>query len=216
VRALSDIRGLRYPDESLIRHFFRERLHERPGRAVELGCGSGSNLMLYQGFGWRVEGADIDRASLDDARWNLGPDAVLVEADLSKTTPAELAGPYDALLLPSSLYYLGFDSAEKLARDFAPRLSPGCAVYLRVRMTDDYRWGRGEKLSAQTFRLATPETGEAGLINCFYTETQAVELMRRTLDLRDVTTLRVRFDNVQSGVLVPGNSDLVLTGRTPA
>ena len=216
MRPLHEIRGLRYPDEFLVRHFFRRGLHQRPGRVVELGCAAGSNLSLYQGFGWSVEGADIDAQVISDARWNLGEDAVLVEADLSQTTPTELAGPYDAFLLPSSIYYLGTEPAERLIRDFAPRLKPGCEVFVRVRLPDDYRWGRGDRLGPSSWRLNTPETGEAGLRMDFYTEAEAVDLMRRTLDLRDVATLNVRFDNVQAMGMVRGNSDLIIWGRTPS
>ncbi len=215
MRPLREIRGLRFPDEFLVRWFFRTRLDTRPGRVVELGCAAGANLGLFQEFGWTVEGADIDRVSLDNARWNLGDDVPLIEADLSRATPPELAGPYDALLLPSSIYYLGFVAAERLIADMAPRLRPGCEVYLRVRLVDDYRFGRGEEVAPLTFRLDTPETGEAGLINQFYTEGSVIDLLRRTLDLRELVPLRLRFDNVQSGRLVPGNSDLILTGRTP-
>ena len=163
-----------------------------------------------------MEGADIDAQVISDARWNLGEDAVLVEADLSQTTPTELAGPYDAFLLPSSIYYLGTEPAERLIRDFAPRLKPGCEVFVRVRLPDDYRWGRGDRLGPSSWRLNTPETGEAGLRMDFYTEAEAVDLMRRTLDLRDVATLNVRFDNVQAMGMVRGNSDLIIWGRTPS
>ncbi len=215
MRPPREIRGLRYPDEFLVRHFFRRGLHERPGRVVELGCGAGANLGVYQEFGWSVEGADIHAPSIENARWNLGADALLVEADLSKETPAAFTGPYDALLLPSSIYYLGAPAAERLIADMAARLKPGCEIYLRVRLVDDYRYGRGETLGHHTFRLNTPETGEAGQVNQFYTEAEAVDLMRRTLDIRELVTLRVRYDAMQPMGLVPGNSDLIIWGVTP-
>jgi SAM-dependent methyltransferase len=216
LRPIPDIRGLRFPDEFLVRHFFRRGLHQRAGRVVGLGCGSGCNLALYQAFGWSVAGADIDAQAIEDARWNLGEDAHLVRADLSSVSPRELAGPWDALLAPSSLYYLGTESAERLLRDFAPRLAPGCEVYVRIRRKDDYRCGRGERVAPDTWRLATPETGEAGLINRFYDEAEAVALLRATLDLQDIVVLGLSFDNVQSGVLISPNSDLILTGTTPS
>ena len=216
MRPLTEIRGLRFPDEFLVRHFFRRGLDRRPGAVVELGCGSASNLALYQAFGWRVAGADIDEKAIDDARWNLRDDATLVVADLSKVSPPELAGPWDALLAPSSLYYLGAENAERLLVDFAPRLKPECEVFVRLRRCDDYRCGRGEEVAPNTWRLATPETGEAGLSVHFYDEAEAVALVRTTLDLQDIAVLRVSFDNIQSGVLVAPNSDLVISGVTPS
>jgi len=216
VRPLREIRGLRYPDEFLVRHFFRRGLDTRPGRVIELGCGSGQNLALYEGFDWRVAGVDVDQASIGNARWNLGPEAQLIEADLTKGTPLGLDGPWDAFLAPSSLYYLGADHARARLIDFAPRLAPACEIYIRVRLVDDYRFARGEQIAPNTFRLATPETGEAGLINQFYTEAEAADLVRETLDLREIVPLRVRYDSYRNGVLLPGNSDVILMGVTPS
>lgn len=216
MRPLTEIRGLRFPDEYLVRHFFRRGLDRAPGKVVELGCGSASNLALYQAFGWQVAGADIDERAIDDARWNLRGEAQLVRADLSAVTPPDLTGPWDALLAPSSLYYLGADNAERLLRDFAARLKPGCEVFVRLRTRDDYRCGRGVEIAPNTWRLATPETGEAGLSVHFYDEAEAVALLRSTLDLQDIAVLRVSFDNIQSGVLISPNSDLLISGVTPA
>ena len=39
-----------------------------------------------------------------------------------------------------------------------------------------------------------------------------MELLSRTLALTERTELAVRFDNVQAGRRVPGNSDLVVWG----
>ena len=64
-------------------------------------------------------------------------------------------------------------------------------------------------------RLATPETGEDGLFNLFYTPAGLVELLSAALQITDRTELAVRFDNVQAGRRVPGNSDLVVWGRCP-
>ena len=72
-----------------------------------------------------------------------------------------------------------------------------------------------DKLLQNGFRLATPETGEAGLFNRFYTQHGLVDLLVGTLGLTDRNELAVRFDNLQAGRRVPGNSDLVVWGRVP-
>lgn len=62
---------MRFPDEYIVRMFFKEGLQHSPGRVLELGCGSGNNLMLFHEFGWQVVGVDISTASLSDAVHNL-------------------------------------------------------------------------------------------------------------------------------------------------
>lgn len=214
MRELRDIRGLKFPDEFVVRHFFKRGLQDRPGRVLELGSGTGNNLSLYAAFGWTLTGLDYDQSALDDARWNLGDDPELIQADLSRGLPA-LAGPFDALIVPNLLCYLTRDQALAALTGLKPYLSPGCEVFVRTRLVDDYRYGRGVREEEDGFRLATPETGEAGLFNRFYTQAGLVELLTGALALQDRCELAVRFDNLQSGIRVPGNSDLVVWGTTP-
>ena len=79
-------------------------------------------------------------------------------------------------------------------------------------MIDDYRHGRGTEEEPHGYRLATPETGEAGLFNLFYTPHTLVERLARTLGLVDPTVLTCRFDNVQAGQPIPNNSDVIVWG----
>ena len=212
MRALREIRGLKYPDEFVVRHFFKRGLSERTGRMLELGSGTGNNLSLYLTWGWDCVGLDYDDQALADARFNLGDGPALLQADLSKSLP-DLQGPFDALIIPNMLCYLTASQAETLFTGLRPHMAPGCEVFVRTRLTDDYRYGRGTEEEPDGFRLATPETGEEGLFNRFYTPAGLVELLARTLALTERTELAVRFDNVQAGRRVPGNSDLVVWGR---
>jgi len=214
MRALREIRGLKYPDEFVVRHFFKRGLSERTGRVLELGSGTGNNLSLYLTWGWDCVGVDYDEQALADARFNLGDSPTLLQADLAKGLP-DLQGPFDALIIPNMLCYLTASQAESLFSALRAHLAPGCEVFVRTRLTDDYRYGRGTEEEPDGFRLATPETGEEGLFNLFYTPAGLVELLSRTLALTGRTELAVRFDNVQAGRRVPGNSDLVVWGRLP-
>lgn len=214
MRALPDIRGLKYPDEFVVRHFFKRGLGARTGRVLELGCGVGNNLALYAAYGWAVTGVDFDAQALEDAAWNLEGKADLVQADLSEGLPP-LRGPFDALIIPNLLCYLRLAEAEAVLDGCRQALVPGAEVFVRTRLIDDYRYGRGEKTEDDGFLLMTPETGEEGAFNRFYTAAGLVEVLTRTLNLTDREELAVRFDNVQAGRRVPGNSDLVVWGVAP-
>ncbi len=212
MRPLREIRGLKFPDEFVVRHFFKRGLAERTGRVLELGCGTGNNLSLYQAWDWACVGIDGDAATLDAARHNLGGAPELVEADLSTGLPA-LKGPFDAVIIPNLLCYLTGAQAKAALSGLKPLLSPDCELFVRTRLVDDYRYGRGQEEEPDGFRLTTPETGEAGLFNRFYTQAGLVELLTETLGLTDRAELAVRFDNIQGDRRVPGNSDLVVWGR---
>jgi SAM-dependent methyltransferase len=212
MRTLSDIRGLKYPDEYVVRWFFKQGMHAGSGRMLELGCGVGNNLALPLAYGWTVEGVDLSAHALADARHNLGEDAALIQADLSRGLPQAAAGPYDAVMVPNLLCYLTFGQAETVLDALRPRLAAGAHVFLRTRLLDDHRAGKGAEIDVRTWRLDTPETGERGLINRFYDEEELVGLLQDRLGLVGPTVLRVRFDNPQAGVVVT-NSDLVVWGR---
>jgi len=210
--ALPDIRGLKYPDEFVARHFFKRGLHQRSGRVVELGGGTGNNLSLYAAYGWSLTDVDYSQAALDDARWNLGLDATLIQADLSQGLPDLGPVPIDVLLIPNLLCYLTAAQATVVLTAARARLAPGAEVFVRTRLVDDYRCGKGVEEEPNGWRLATPETGEAGLFNLFYRPEGLVERLVSELGLIDPVALKVAFDNVQNGVLVSPNSDLVVWG----
>jgi len=51
--------------------------HHPPGRALDLGCGTGKNAVYLARHGWRAVGVDISRLAILQARWR----AFRAEAD---------------------------------------------------------------------------------------------------------------------------------------
>jgi SAM-dependent methyltransferase len=212
----ASLRGLRYPDEYVIRMFFKEGLAKKPGRILELGCGSANNLMLFGSHGWDVTGIDVDANILADARHNLtstGIAGALLEHDLGLGLP-KLQGSYEALLVPSVLYYIERDRAKECMRQASRLLSPNAIIYLRMRLPDDHRVGRGREVGVRSWRLDCDYTGERGALNVFGDEYELVEMLKQTfsVDVSALTRLRVSFENPQNGVVVR-NSDIVIWGR---
>lgn len=96
-----------------------------PGRALDLGCGTGTHLLTLARHGWEVVGVDFSRVALWRAARRLrrtGVSARLVYADVSRPLPLE--GPFD-LVLDIGCYHglppvarVGY--RENLARLLAP------------------------------------------------------------------------------------------------
>lgn len=218
---LLDIRGLKFPDAYVTRFFFKMGLDRHSGEVLELGCGNGNNLQLFSAYGWRITGIDRSPDAIEDAAHNLrklgGDEArmTLLRHDISAGLPDMGPHVFDCLLLPNIVCYLKRADWLRLLEDLAEHLAPGAAVFLRTRSLRDYRYGRGVQVEPNTFHLATPETGEAGLINTFYTEHELVgQLLHKLhIDPETLVTLHVDFQNLQRGLLV-SNSDIVLWGRT--
>jgi len=214
---IPDIRGLKYPDEFVIRFFFKSSHHDRCGRIVELGCGNGNNLMLYKAYGWDVTGVDICAEALSNARHNLDGTGHFIQHDLVRGIPDKIDAPIDVLLMPSSLYYIPRAAFIGCLRQLAPKLAQNADIFISLRTPEDYRFGRGIPSEANGFVLNTPETAEEGLLNVFYFEHEVVDMLCDELGMaqNSLTVLHRRFDNIQSGQLVFGNSDLIIWGKLP-
>lgn len=211
MRPVIERRGLRFPDEFLVRHFFRFNRHMRPGRVLELGCGNGSNLECYALYGHSITGVDIAECALDDARWNFNDQGDWRAQDLSKGLPP-LEGIFDTLLMPSSMYYIPRASFMTCLQDIKKHLAPETVFLIRMRTLADYRFGRGAEVERNGYLLSTNETGEQGLLNVFYTEYEICELLRLHLGASDFHVLHVQFESERPGGGVIFNSDVIISG----
>jgi SAM-dependent methyltransferase len=217
----ANLKGLCFPDECLIRFFFKMGLHDKKGSALELGCGNGNNLLLFREFGWNTVGVDVNAQSLQDGDFNFRQshreDCIysFILHDLSGGLEGVVSGTYEVGLIPNVLCYIPRDKGRVILKEMEKLLKPGAYVYLRTRSVKDYRFGRGEQIGLNSFRLATPETNEEGLINVFYHEYELVDMMRDELhlDTSSMTILWIDFQSIQKGVLV-NNSDIVIWGKT--
>ena len=213
MRAISELRGLRFPDDYVIKMFFKEGLHRSAGQVLEPGCGSGNNLLLFSAFGWSVTGLDNSASSLADARHNLLDEGTLIECDLSTQVPQLGNDAFDVVLLPSINYYLPRAAFLRLLQECRSSIRPGGLFYIRSRLPQDWRWGRGRQEEPGAFRLDCTETGERGLLNVFYSADELQDLIRQYFgELQRSQRLFVTYDNPQGGVVVR-NADVVIWGR---
>ena len=67
----------------------------RPGRLLEIGCGSGDRLAHFAALGWRVQGQDVDPKAVEHARATTG---LPVHLGPIETLPAT-ADPFDAVVM---------------------------------------------------------------------------------------------------------------------
>jgi hypothetical protein len=156
---------------------------------------------------------DVDREALANARHNLETTGVLLEHDLSGGLPQLGASSFDVVLIPSVNYYVPRASFVRMLQHCTRLLREGGLFYIRSRLPEDWRYGRGREEQPGGFRLSCRETGEFGLLNVFYTANELVALLHEHLGrLHDTQQLRCIYDNPQSGVVVR-NADLVIWGR---
>jgi len=216
---LSDTLGLKFPDENIVRFFFKEVLPSRTGSVLELGCSNGNNLAVFCEYGFSVTGVDIGEAVIHQAQHNFfllyGQDSEprykFVHEDMQSYLDRD-QGSYDVVLLPSSLYYLPEPGIESVLKRVRRNMKSGSLFFLRMRTPADYRFGKGIPLSERSWQLTTSVTGELNCVVTFYREAEFAKLLSSLWSPVRTTWCKCRFENPQNGVMV-ANDDFVVWGE---
>ena len=112
------------PREELVDLVTRRRL--RPGRVLDLGCGSGANAVFLARHGFEVVGVDFAPAALAKARSAAAAaevDLELVEADLTDLSASSL-GTFDLLVDYGTLDDLPPDGRDRYVANVLPLAAP--------------------------------------------------------------------------------------------
>ena len=80
-------------DELLVQHV----TGLKPGRALDLGCGSGGNAVWLAQRGWQVTAVDFSEAGIEKARNRAADQRVHVDFVVSDVTVYWPTGPYDLI-----------------------------------------------------------------------------------------------------------------------
>ena len=133
-------------------HLTAEVSELRPGRALDAGCGHGSDTLWLAARGWRVTALDFSATALAFARStaeSMGPDVAgrvdWVEADLGTWTPQP-----DAYDLAVSLYVHVEGPVEEMVQRTATGVAPGGTLLLVGHQPIDPATGAETAAAGQT------------------------------------------------------------------
>jgi SAM-dependent methyltransferase len=104
-----------------------------PGRALDLGCGTGTDALYLAGRGWEATGIDFAPEAIAAARKkadDAGVKAVFVVGDASRLHEAGLRGPYDLLLDIGCYHTIPAGRRDAYVAGAAAAARPGADFYL--------------------------------------------------------------------------------------
>lgn len=113
-----------------------------PGRALDLGCGTGTNAITLARHGWQVTGVDFAPRAIRMARRKAVAASLKIAfhaadvADLSM-----LSGPYDYVLDIGCLFVLGEAQRLKYGSELARLTHPGSCYMLYAWLPRPWRGG---------------------------------------------------------------------------
>ena len=221
---LKKIKGNKFADEYVYRFFYKNKLNEKNGRVIELGCGNGSNLQIFYQYGWDTYGVDISKALILEANYNftnlkkeyfLKKTYKFMQEDMLNYAINYNDKPVDVLTLPSSVYYMEKSNIELLFKTINKNkiINEGSYFFIRWRSVNDYRFNKGTEISKNSFKLNISETGEKGCIVTFMGKEEMLNLVNTYFDFeKQPVFLKCTFDNIQNGKIV-SNDDMIFWGK---
>ena len=98
-----------------------------PGRALDLGCGTGTNAITLAQHGWFVTGVDFSSLAISSARrkadWVSG--VSFVEGDVTRLGELGVDGPFDLVVDIGCFHSVAPNRREAYAREVARVTRPG-------------------------------------------------------------------------------------------
>lgn len=105
----------------------------RPGRALDLGCGSGNNTIYLSRNGWDATGIDMVASALNVARKNAeraGVHPRFVEGDVTRLSELDAKGPFDLLVDVGCFHTLPAHLRDQYAEGLTQVAAPGATLFL--------------------------------------------------------------------------------------
>jgi cyclopropane fatty-acyl-phospholipid synthase-like methyltransferase len=126
--------------------------HLAPGRALDLGCGTGTNVIYLAQHGWDAVGVDFVSKAVRQARDKARTAGVSVRffaGDVTRLADIEgLAGRFDLVVDIGCLHSLSPADRKPYAEGLMERMRPGATFIL-------YAWG--PRSGAETRRTISPD-----------------------------------------------------------
>jgi SAM-dependent methyltransferase len=117
-----------------------------PGKALDLGCGTGTNVITIAEYGWQVTGVDYVPQAIRIARRKARKagvkDAVRFLAG-SVLTPDFMQDEYDLILDIGCFHSFRGEDVHRYARNIPLLLTPGGRFLVYVHLADDAETDRG-------------------------------------------------------------------------
>jgi 2-polyprenyl-3-methyl-5-hydroxy-6-metoxy-1,4-benzoquinol methylase len=120
-----------------------------PGKALDLGCGTGTNAVTLAGAGWRVTGVDFIPEAILTARAKAARSGFAIEFLVASVTDlSAVSGPFDYALDIGCLHALKAEDRMRYAVNLSRLLRPQ-AWYMLYAWLPRQRNGRGAGISGK-------------------------------------------------------------------
>lgn len=128
-----------------------------PGRALDLGCGTGTNVITLAQHGWQVTGVDFAVSAIAEARRKARAANALADLRVGDVTRLNsVTSPFDLILDIGCFHGLSPAGQATYASSVKQLLAPNGAFLLYVIFKDDPLSGRSGVVESDLLRFVPP------------------------------------------------------------
>jgi SAM-dependent methyltransferase len=143
--------------------------NHRPGKALDLGCGTGTNAVTLAQHGWRVTGIDFAGRAIRSARWKARKAGLQIDLRVGDVSqPKNLQGPFDLILDIGCFHSLSAEERAEYTRNLERLLATDGTFLSYVFFRDPAEKGPGlveedvQALSGQFYLVDRQDGSERG------------------------------------------------------
>ncbi len=214
---IKQLQGLLFPDDYLVKFFFKTKLNKRKKNVLELGCSNGNNLSLFFNYGWNVSGVDSNLKNILNAKHNfkilkkklfLQNNYLFFKEDMLSFIKKQDNLSYDTIIFANSLYYLEYQQIIEILDCIKNKISKKTNIFFRIRLKGDQRAKISKKISKFTHLINFKRTNEINCFNTFFTKQKFITMIRNKFNTKSETVLEIKYENLINNKVF-FNNDLV-------
>ena len=161
-----------YPDEMVIRfmesHFMKLKKKRIKTKILDIGCGAGRHLKLFAENGFNVYGIDFSNSGISSAKKLLKDHHLNANFFLGSMYDLPYSNNFfDGIISVGSFAYSDSVGMQKSIDEMYRVLKYHGKGFVNLRSVKDYRFGKGKKIEASTFKLNISNTNENNLVMHF-------------------------------------------------
>jgi SAM-dependent methyltransferase len=215
---IKKIEGLKYPDEYLIKFFFKNELFKKKSNVIEFGCGNGNNLSLFFDYEYKVVGIDNNKDNIKKAIRNfkkkkMSNNFKFLKIDMFDYIKTIKKINSKIIVFCNSIYYLDYKKIEKILDLLQKKTSNKTLFFFRVRLDTDGRKRLSKKIKKNTYRIKSNITNEKNFLITFFKEKNFIDLIKKKFGGKKIYKLKSVNEN-SFGNKIISNNDLIVWFRS--
>jgi SAM-dependent methyltransferase len=214
---IKKFKGLLFPDEYIIKFFFKKKLNKIKDNVLELGCSNGNNLNLFYNYGWNVTGVDNNKRNILDAKHNFSiskkklstkNNFFFFKKDMVEFIKDQKKLKFNTIIFSNSLYYLKHEKIIEILNLIKDKINNKTNIFFRVRLKGDQRAKMSKKISKFTHLINFNNTNEINCFNTFFSKKEFLDLLNRIFKIKSETSLEIKYENLINNKIFI-NNDLI-------